>query len=246
MSRSLESVSDSSARRRGVLVVYSIVLALTLCTVARSAGGSASSFAAGKSSAMSEGPAGRVAHYWVDRGKRIVFEAGASSGLWVMNADGQHKRKLAPSAAWASVSASGRLLARLVNPGGRRHGLIITTLEGRQVRMFTFRSSAAEEDTRPTWARDESAVAFEGGAFTGIYVAERGKGVRVIVRGRYLYSPAWSPDSRLIAFRRCPDEPPIEGCDLMVTRRDGSHTHLVARNNDQLQIIRWAQRATSR
>jgi hypothetical protein len=204
----------------------------------------------GKGSATSEGPAGLkayypTAHYWVDGGKRIVFEAADSNGygcnhrplacLWVMDADGLHKRKLAPDSELASVSGSGRLLARLVNLGRRRHHLIITTLAGKKVRMFAFRPSSADEDDfrRPTWAPDESAVAFEGSAtLNRVYVAERRKGVRVIARGRFLYSPAWSPDSRLIAFRRCPDEPPIAGCDLMVTRRDGSHTRVVARDID--------------
>ena len=142
----------------------------------------------------------------------------------------------------ASVSPSGRLLARFDE---RRSRLIITTLAGKRARSLTFRASL--ELPRLAWARDDSAVAFEGQAVRDrIYVAERRKGVRVIAQGPFLYGPAWSPDSRLLAFRRCPEAPPSywrprwPGCDLMVARRDGSHARLVARHTDTDDL--WAGR----
>jgi Tol biopolymer transport system component len=224
--------------RHRILVFCTVGLALVLAVAARSAGGSASPLVAGKSSLASAEPTGRVAYYWVDGGKRIVFDgqddACSDPCLWIMDADGQHKRRLAPDAVLASVSPSGRLLARLDE---RRSRLIITTLAGKRARIFTFRASLGLP--RLAWARDESAVAFEGQAARDrIYVAERRKGVRVIAQGPFLYGPAWSPDSRLLAFRRCPEVPPSywrprwPGCDLMVARRDGSHARLVARHTD--------------
>lgn len=236
-------------------VVCCVGLASALVAAACSVDRSASSVAEEESSVASVRSGelnayGLRAHNWIDGGKRIAFQAADSNGygcnhrsldcLWVMNAGGRHKRKLAPDSELASVSPSGRLLARLVYPypGRRRHRLVITTLAGTQVRTFGFHPWITDEsEIRPTWAPDESVLAFEGD--TGIYVAERGKGVRVVARGPFLYSPAWSPDSRLLAFRRCPEEAPSARCDLMVIRRDGSHLGLVARDIDTELPLGW-------
>jgi hypothetical protein len=159
--------------------------------------------------------------------RRIVFEGTEQSLLvvcGVMDADGQHKRKLArapppsPPAAACSRDSSTRRQA---------HRLIITTLAGKQVRTFTFAPTRSQADS--TWHATTRPWSFEGYP-TESTVAERRKGVRAIARGPFLYYPAWSPHGRLLAFRRCRDE--LRSCDLMVTRRDGSQHALVARNLD--------------
>jgi hypothetical protein len=133
--------------------------------------------------------------YWTAKGKRLVYERGYRVGL--MDVNGQHRREFAGDFERTAISPSGRLLARFIDMAGPRRRLVLKTLEGRRVRTFTVRAHPGDTIVNPTWAPDESAVAFINDR-VGIFVADRRKGVRLLIRGDFDYygvTPAWSPYS---------------------------------------------------
>lgn len=173
------------------------------------------------------GAAGGDVSYWTANGKRLVYEGAYSVGL--MDANGRHRREFAGSFERAAISPSGRLLARFIDMSGPRRRLVLKTLEGKRVRKFIVRARPSDTITNPTWAPDESAVAFVNDR-VGFFIADRRRGVRLLIRGDFGYyavRPAWSPDSQQILVEPCPST-----CHYTVIRRDGSHARVVARGTN--------------
>ena len=134
-----------------------------------------------------------------------------------MNADGSGKRPLRGDA----PSPSGRMLATSGDTG--TEGVIwVGRLSGKPIRKFTIHVPADEGYGWPVWAPDEHAVEV-GVDDTMMFVADLRGGLRSIsrMRSREDMSPAWSPDSRVIAFVTCPKNSPWK-CGLALIGRDGS------------------------
>jgi Tol biopolymer transport system component len=171
---------------------------------------------------------GGDALYWTANGKRIVYETGTSLGM--VDANGQHKRAFPGRSEDVAISPGGGMLARFIDQSGSRRRLVLKTLEGKRVRKFIVRARRPGDIIDgPTWAPDESAVAFIYDQ-VGIFVADRRKGVRLLVRGDFDYyalRPAWSPDSQQILVEPCPS-----ACHYTVIRRNGSHARVVARGTN--------------
>ena len=151
----IRRLADLAALEQASVVLF-VVAALTV-------GCAASGSSARKAHATNQpGQLGR-SMYWAAGGKFIVYEG---RGLWVMRADGSHKRRLADGSSRPALSPRGRMLAQLTGTPeelGGRHLIFRTvgTRVGRPVRTFRLRLAPSDDFySDPSWAPDESAVAF--------------------------------------------------------------------------------------
>ena len=98
----IRRLADLAALEQASVVLF-VVAALTV-------GCAASGSSARKAHATNQpGQLGR-SMYWAAGGKFIVYEG---RGLWVMRADGSHKRRLADGSSRPALSPRGRMLAQL-------------------------------------------------------------------------------------------------------------------------------------
>jgi hypothetical protein len=141
-------------------------------------------------------------------GRRIAYVEGGgdhSNGLWVMDADGTNRRKIA-GGDWAHVvglvwSSDGERLAfSCPCPGGE--GVYTIRADGTSMTLLAAEPSLP----MPQWSPDGSQIAFVPGEFDfqvteppeGSLVvvgAQGGEGRRILARGRGLVTPtiAWNP-----------------------------------------------------
>jgi Tol biopolymer transport system component len=149
-----------------------------------------------------------------------------------MNADGSHTRPVAADV----PSPSGRRLATSGDTG--TEGVLwVDWLSGKPIRKFTIHVPAGLGYGPPVWAPDERAV--EVGVDDALmFVAELRGGLRLIsrIRSREDMSPAWSPDSRLIAFVTCAKSYP-QNCRLALIGRNGSGRKVLVRNIDAIGAL---------
>jgi Tol biopolymer transport system component len=174
-------------------------------------------------------------------GKRIAFvrEHKTSSEIWVMNADGTHKRALEtlfaardtnpaypPEKKWIAWSPNGKWIAFAV---GGAEGIRLVRADGSGAPV---QLTSDEEDWNPTWSPDGSEIAFErysaGWDEPGqIMVVPAGGGAPTNVSSNpSVYSdsePAWSPDgSRILFVSDRLDSRKNSQLDLWVMNADGS------------------------
>jgi Tol biopolymer transport system component len=169
--------------------------------------------------------------YWSAHGRLIAFTGYPDGHLWVMNADGSQRHRIAGS----TLSPSGRMVAESFDTGNA--GLVlIERPNGKLIKQFIVRVRA-DAYGPVVWAPDERAVAvsvFPPGppGREKIFVADLRRGLYSVSRVRSQDdspSPAWSPDSRRIAFVSCPSA--YRGhCQLTVVNRDGSGRKVVVRD----------------
>jgi len=226
----IRRLADLAALEQASVVLF-VVAALTV-------GCAASGSSARKAHATNQpGQLGR-SMYWAAGGKFIVYE---DRGLWVMRADGSHKRRLADGSSRPALSPRGRMLAQLTGTPeelGGRHLIFRTvgTRVGRPVRTFRLRLAPSDDFySDPSWAPDESAVAFRTRA--GIFVADLRSGVRLIDRRITDFGSAWSPDSRRIAVSSCPQQ---NRCKLMVMSREGTRRRRVVGTSSGISPFAWS------
>jgi TolB protein len=152
---------------------------------------------------VSQYETGNFAGAWSPDGRRIAFESDRR-GTWVyvMNADGSAKRRLARgyAPAW---SPDGRTIA-FTRSDPRGNGLLyLMNADGTDQRLLARTST---DNPRPVWSPDGLQVAFSdtdrGWAYVYVVSAEGTHPKRLNhTRGSDLdVSPAWSPDGRRIAF----------------------------------------------
>ena len=140
-------------------------------------------------------------------GQRIAFTQGRFGGqfhgaLYVVNADGSGKRKLAPAARGTpSWSPDGRKIA---------FGGAVVNADGSGLQVL------ARRHTSPAWSPDGRKI-----AYTGVYVVNAdGSGERIVGQGGGWY-PRWSPDGRMIAFVRREAGPGRFNFDIYVVNARG-------------------------
>jgi Tol biopolymer transport system component len=182
--------------------------------------------------------------YWSAGGQVIAFWDG--SRLWTMNADGTRRRPIAPlsdyGAGDAELSPSGRLVAITDDQG--RPFLVVKRVGGPILRRIRWRAGAAEAFFPVAWSPNERAIAmgsFAGAASDRIFVADLRNGrVRKLRRARpgADESPAWSPDSRRIAFSSCALHDP---CYFALMAPDGQNRRIVTRKiTAGVDPVAWA------
>jgi len=165
-------------------------------------------------------------------------------GLYVMNADGSGKRRLAGNGSLPAWSPDGRKIVfvglRVVNADGSglqrltRGSLPAWSPDGQRIAftglhepgLYVINADGSGEQKltgtggRPFWSPDGRKIAFttrQPRNFRNfdIYVMNAdGSGRRHLARTTYASNPAWSPDGRQIAF--------VRGYDIWVMNADGS------------------------
>jgi Tol biopolymer transport system component len=165
---------------------------------------------------------------WSPDGRRIAFVVPDHRGnrglLYVVDADGSHKRLLASNVFIGTSFFTGSFSW---SPGGarivfaRQGGLFTVSTVGRPVvRWIRLRSHVRHPAVawQPVWSPDGSSIAFtaadSANSLGRIFVMRRnGSQVRPLPGG---HGPVWSPDSSRIAFRNN---------GYWVARPDGTHVN---------------------
>ena len=191
--------------------------------------------------------------YWTAGGRLISFWDGRQ--LWIVKADGTHRRPVAEysvdGVGAASVSPSGRMVAVSGSTSADRGVVVLKRPAGKRI-IRRFRLGTARERTdglgEPAWAPDERALAVQAYMYgrterEQIFVADLQNGVRSVspFGSRDDELPAWSPDGRRIAFFTCRDD--TLKCDLAVIAPDGSHRRALVRQFEPMTIFDAAKPA---
>lgn len=143
---------------------------------------------------------------WSPDGKLIAYTPG--NGIWVMRANGSHRRLAAKTGAEPAWSEDGRKLVF----ADRGDLWLVCATGGVPVRLTRTRA----EESRPAWAPDDSEILYSrGGAIWRI--GKNGKGARRVLDDASY--PAWSPGATHFAFLR--------GGAVWIARRNGAAAHPV-------------------
>jgi dipeptidyl aminopeptidase/acylaminoacyl peptidase len=140
---------------------------------------------------------------WSPDGKRIAYiqRHRGRYDVYVMNADGSHKRALTSTgdSADPSWSPDGRQIV-FGRDDGESEGIYVVGADGSGLSLLT----SANDSSEPSWSPDGRRIAFVGNSRTRpqIYVMNvDGRDVHPLVRDdQWDISPAWSPDGSRIAF----------------------------------------------
>lgn len=179
---------------------------------------------------------------WSPDGRRIAYSYSAKPDVdrdvWVMNADGTNKRRLARTADCAEVdvdwSPRGGLLVRTCGHGWGTKELRLLSSDGSSRRSIL----TAKGVSAPDWSPDGRRIVFEKwGAFPGISVLSVGQHIAfnqftllpVTRRGVFYSDPVWSPDGRRIAFVH--GSPQEDG--IFVMNADGTGVTRLTRGYDR-------------
>jgi Tol biopolymer transport system component len=184
---------------------------------------------------------------WVEHGHAISFW-GSDEGLWLMPSSGGSARRVARVSDYSTLSPSGTKVAVVNGP------LTITDSNGRTLRRYPLKLRGEEGFDSPehaAWAPNERRVAFQLlGDFTStgdepgrLLVVDLASGRIHTIRARGTIDsnpPAWSPDSRKLAFIAGPVE--IGTDDLYVSDPDGGGRVRVAHDVslDQNEPFVWS------
>jgi TolB protein len=161
---------------------------------------------------------------WSPDGAQIAFrsERSGEPEIWVMNADGRDRRRVAEglSPAW---SPDGSLIAF-----SGRAGLSLVRPDGRGLRVLPH----TEGGEYPSWSPDGKRIAFNSN-LTGdhvMYIAQAdGSKVVDLSRVGEGWQVAWSPDGRSILFTSHRDHPD-NYTDVYAMRPDGSAIRRLTHN----------------
>ncbi len=153
--------------------------------------------------APGEAPGWLASPTWAPDGRRIAFTAGRRYGrdIWVMNADGSDKRRLARTPGYneAEVDWSPRGGRVAFSGAGWVTCICVMNTNGSNLRILT---PGWAWEAMPDWAPDGRRIVFTDGA--DISVMDAGGGSRWhLTRNKAIDSePVWSPGGRRIAFVR--------------------------------------------
>jgi Tol biopolymer transport system component len=137
---------------------------------------------------------------WSPDAKRIVYTNAPASSLgnpsiWVMNADGGSKRRLASGGQQAAWSPDGHMIAYVSEVPGQEPELRIISPNGKPVRRMKLSGYAPRF---PFWSPDSRRIAFRTNS--GTYAIGRdGRGLRRLVAGPRA-SGTWSDDWKRVAY----------------------------------------------
>ena len=165
-----------------------------------------------------------IDYRWSPDGSRIAFSLGrfergqVRSDLWVMQADGSGKMKLASDAESPTWSPDGSRLA-YVRDIGNIHIRILDSNGGNDHRL----TGPALNAIQPAWSPDGSRIAFVSLGPNQIRVINQdGTGLLNLTNGvAQEDGPVWSPDGSRIAFNTGPSDQPLES-EVAVVNPDGS------------------------
>jgi len=165
-----------------------------------------------------------VDYRWSPDGSRIAFSLGRVergtqvSDLWVMQADGTGKAKLAANAESPTWSPDGSRIA-YVRDVGNIHIRIVNSTGGGDRRL----TDQSLEAIQPAWSPDGSRIAFVSLDPNRIRtVNPDGSGLQNLTPdGLSEDGPVWSPDGSRLAINSGPDDQPLES-DIITMNPDGS------------------------
>lgn len=160
---------------------------------------------------------------WSPDGKTLAYDCagfGARSRIWLVAADGSHRRRLPTGsldAGWPSWSPDGTHLVFAASKSGVRNGIYTVRPNGAGLRRVVGHGSA------PDWSPDGREIAYrtQGGVRL---VTPAGRDVTPIEAGGVgpAGAPAWSPDGRELAIAA------DGGGGLYVVDRTGQHLRRVS------------------
>jgi Tol biopolymer transport system component len=136
---------------------------------------------------------------WSRHGKKIsfVFAGSGKPGIYTINADGSHLRRLTAGRtdSYSTWSPDGDRLAFT-----RKFNLYVVNADGSRLTTLTHLTAAeGAVVTAPTWSPDGRRIAFQlqGGNPRVVVLALRGRTLTSLGAGG---SPSWSPDGKKIVF----------------------------------------------
>jgi TolB protein len=182
---------------------------------------------------LTNGQAEDVEPAWSPDGKYIAFSSqrGGVGSIYVMNADGSNIRKVTKGESggdaiptWSPDSKRIAFMASVIvgqKPGNTllNEDIHVINVDGTNERKLT---DTPGVDGLPAWSRDNRiAFASDRDGNPEIYVMDSdGSNVRRVAPGQDGAHPAWSPDSKYIAFVT---EITRNNPDIMVMAADGSN-----------------------
>ena len=158
---------------------------------------------------------------WSPDGSTIVFvrETISGSGLWLMDADGRHVRKL--HAADASASPSWSPDGTKIAYNGEVDGIWLLDLGSGEAHHIS-----RGYDEHPSWSPDATRLAFThdatGNGDNSVWTMRAdGSDRRRLTHGGKDREPVWSPDGKWIAFKR--------EYDIWLVEPANGHVHRLVR-----------------
>jgi Tol biopolymer transport system component len=190
---------------------------------------------------------------WSPNGKGIAFSAqggraGKRSGVWIMDADGRHRRPLAATRLYdsrPSWSPDGTKIAYVnVSPLGNSNGLQIYVVKTSGGSPTNLTNDPSVEDIQPSWSPNGRKILFssdrgdlpDSNFQSDLWMMNPdGSGAERVTNTADAdeYSPAWSPDGRWIAYAVHDSQSIPTGLhdnritQISVARSDGSQARML-------------------